>query len=516
MSKEKIIEVLEKHPAGLSILEIAKETKLHRNSVARIIKELEASGDVELKKVGLAKVYFLKKYDGIHKLEYGFTGKNISVGIGISDLEDGFNAAVSAAKQAAMQASKGAVPKFSLVFVSSRYNSQIDKVVNGINKILGTNWIGCTTDREINSILGYSQGTIEVLCIDTPHLYFGVGVSEDYRKDPIEEGKKATIQAIENCNAERSKFATAQFIRGTKKAFSDIIKNPPYLILAFPGGTYYKNKETVPGMEGEFLEGIKSVIGPFAPIIGASASQDIEKMLNFEGENYVFANGKYYKDGAVVCFIISELYFSYGLSHPYDTTETYGIITKTSKDKKIIEEINGRPSGEEYKKLVSKVREKFSLDEIFEKIFAKKYEDILIFIKYPALFINPFGDSYPLAFRPDPKGKTIISPQRVTENTNFVIGKYNKKKAVENTSHSIMEIVKSMGVPTFGFLFSCAARGFLLHKSGLINEFINNINSVLKTYVGFFANGEIGGSKEFRFVGFSDVYLIFFDKVITE
>ena len=516
MSEKKILETLEKNPAGLSISEIAEQSKLHRNTVTTVIKKLQENGKVELKKLGSAKLYYLKKYSSLHKLESGYKGKNISVGIGVSDLQDGYQAAISAAKQAAMQSSKGKKPSFSLVFVSSKYNPQIDKVVKGINTVLGKNWIGCTTDKELNSILNYSEGTIEVLCIDTKYMHFGIGISEDYRKNPPEEAKKATMKAIENCPAERSRFATAQFMRGTKKSFAELVKNPPYFVLTLIGGTYYKNKKVVPGKESEFLEGIKSVVGPFLPIIGASASSEIEEMLNYTGENYVFANGKYYKDGAVVCFVVSELYFSYGFSHSYVPTDIRGIITKTSKDKKIIEEINDRPSVEEFRKGVSKIRKKFSLDEIFEKIFARKYENVLLFIKYPALIIDSFGNSYPLAFRPDPEGKVIIAPQRIDKNISFVLGKYDKNKATEETPNSIKKMIKNIGTPIFCLIFSCAARGFLLHKSGLMNKFVNNLNNILQSYLGFYANGEIGGTKEFRFMGFSDTYLIVFDKIITE
>jgi len=518
VSEKKVLETLKKNPAGLSISEIAEKSGLHRNTVTNVIKKLQEKNIVELKKLGLAKIYYLKEYSGLHKREHSYRGENIYVGIGVSDLQDGYQAAIYAAKQAVMQSSRGKKPSFSLVFVSSKYNSQIDKVVKGINKIIGfENWVGCTTDKEINSVLGYCEGTIEVLCIYTKFMHFGIGISENYRKNPVEEGRKATLQAIENCPVDRSKFATTLFMRSAKKSFIDLTKNPPYFVLTLIGGTYYENKKAVPGMEPEFLEGIKEIAGPFIPIIGASASSDIEEMLNYKGENYVLANGKYYKEGAVVCFGVSELYFSYGLSHPYLLTDIHGIITKTSKNGKIIEKINGKTSKEEYKKLVSKIRKKFSLERIFEKIFAKKYEEALTFIKYPALCVNPFGDNYPLAFRPETReGKFIISPQKVSKNTSFVIGKYDKRKAVEVTSNDIKKIAGKMGSPSFGLLFSCAARGLLLSKFGLMDKYVNNLNTILPTYIGFYANGEIGGNRDFKFIGFSDVYLVFFDKVIIE
>ena len=515
--KEKITKVLEKAPAGLSISEIAEKAGLHRNTVSNLIADLMEEDIVRMRKLGNAKVFYLTKYAGLHEHELGYKGENISVGLGVSDLEDGYKAAVSASKQAVNQACPGEEPSFSLVFVSSRYNEQIEEVVKALNSILGENWIGCTTDREINSILGYCEGTINVLAIKTKYMHFGIGISEDYRRNPVEEGKKATIQAIENCPVDRSKFATMEFMRGTRNHFREIVRQPPYFVLTLIGGTYYENKRPIPGMESEFLEGIKSVVGPFLPIAGASASSDIEKMLEFEGKNYVFGKGNFYNRGAVVCFIVSELSFIYGFSHPYVSTEIYGTVTKISENKKIIE-INNRPSQEEYKRLVSKVKDKFSIEEVFEKIFARKYKDILVFLKYPALYKDVYGNTYPLAFRPEPEGKILVSPQKISENTNFAIGKYDKKKAVEETPSMIKSIIeeKHNMNPVFGLIFSCAARCFLLYKTGKIEKFMENLNNVLNTYVGFSANGEIGGTKEFRFVGFSDIFLIFFDRTIIE
>lgn len=506
MSREKIIEALEKRPSGLSISEIAESTGLHRNTVSKIIEEMEKSGEVKVREIGKAKVYFLKTYESLHAPLYGYKGANISIGVGVSDLSDGFNAAVSAAKQAAMQSSKGAMPTFSIVFVSSKYNSQIDRVVQGINKILGTNWIGCTTDREINSILGYCEGTIEVLCIDTPHLHFGVGVSEDYRKNPFEEGKKTVIDAINNCPVDRSKFGTMEFIRGSKKDFREIIKQPPYFILTFISGLYFENGVPTPGLEYEFLEGIKDHLGPFIPIVGASAVSNVDDYLNNVGENYVFANGNYYKNkAAVVCFVVSELYFSYNSSHGYLPKNKPAIITKVSGNGRIIEEINRRPAVEEYSRLVE-----IPIEEVISK-------NMVITTQFPISILSYEGTLYPIACGINPDKKTMFTFSKVFENSVIDIGVYSEEKSIKTMRECTEEAVRGYEdkKPVLMLVFSCAGRRYMLGNK-IYEEFeeVKNRFGEIPLF-GFYSNGEIGARRDStsRYNNFTVTCMILFDRL---
>ena len=512
MSKEKIIEILEKHPAGLSISSIAEISGLHRNTVARIIEEMENNNEVEMKTIGKAKVYFLKTYSGIHSSINGYHGTNISLGLGISDLSDGFEAAVSAAKQAAMQASKGAEPTFSIVFVSSKYNPQIQKVVQGLNKILGTNWIGCTTDRNINSLIGYSDGTIQVLSIDSNHLHFGVGVSENYRKNPVEEGKRAVKEAIENCPVEKSRFATAQFLKGTKKGFYEIIKNPPYFILTLIGGTYYIDKNIVPGMEDEFLEGIIEYVGPFIPIIGGSSSSDFDKIMNYEGENYVFANGNYYKDGAIVCFVVSDLYFSFELYHGYIPTEKNGVITKVSMYGRTIEEINNKPAIDEYCRIINIEKNEFIKNPFF------------YIITMPICTLDHTGNIYPRVsppLTPNLDENKLTGSIKLLENTFFVIGKYDDEKTINSTYNAIKEAIKGYEDKNIVLVlnFNCCVRRFLMREK-VMNEIESALNIMPKNSIlfGMSTTGEIGLKKNqrVRYNNITSTCLIIFDKLQVE
>jgi predicted transcriptional regulator len=59
--KEKIIELLRKHPEGLTIQDLAKELKVHRQTVTKYVLELKGAGIVIRKRVGSATLHYLKE-----------------------------------------------------------------------------------------------------------------------------------------------------------------------------------------------------------------------------------------------------------------------------------------------------------------------------------------------------------------------------------------------------------------------------------------------------------------------
>ena len=58
---ERIKEVLEKHPEGLSITDLVKSVEINRNTAGRYLENLLLSGQVEMRRFGMAKMYTLTK-----------------------------------------------------------------------------------------------------------------------------------------------------------------------------------------------------------------------------------------------------------------------------------------------------------------------------------------------------------------------------------------------------------------------------------------------------------------------
>ena len=59
--KSRIIELLKANPRGMTITDISDRIKINRNSVARYMDILTVSGQVEMRQLGPAKVFYLSQ-----------------------------------------------------------------------------------------------------------------------------------------------------------------------------------------------------------------------------------------------------------------------------------------------------------------------------------------------------------------------------------------------------------------------------------------------------------------------
>ena len=276
--------------------------------------------------------------------------KKIFVGIGVSTNKNEFIAAQEAAKKALakMGVSK---PTLSIVYADSRLDAQ--KIAKGINGVLGTNnWIGCSADTLLSSEGNFLTTGVQVVCLFSEYLHVGIAVSQKYRLNPQKSGYNAIKEAMSKIKIDKYVDPYIQYRRTQTKAYGDIVRTPPFFILMYASGAEYINKKPIPGRETEFLEGIFSFTGPNIPVVGASASVNFDNYIKGSGNNFEFANGKVYRNAAVVVFVISNLYFSYSLQHGYRKSDAMGLITKMDKTGHIIQEINKRPAVEEYARML--------------------------------------------------------------------------------------------------------------------------------------------------------------------
>ncbi|MBI1979122.1 MAG: HTH domain-containing protein [Candidatus Aenigmarchaeota archaeon] len=59
--KERIVEMLEKHHEGLTIVELSRILSSHRQTVTKYILWLEGAGTVHRRRVGAVTLHYLKK-----------------------------------------------------------------------------------------------------------------------------------------------------------------------------------------------------------------------------------------------------------------------------------------------------------------------------------------------------------------------------------------------------------------------------------------------------------------------
>ncbi|MFH8092606.1 MAG: HTH domain-containing protein [Candidatus Aenigmatarchaeota archaeon] len=64
--KEEILQLLSKHPEGLTITSIAEKLGIHRHTATKYVKDLILSGKINERNVGMAKLCFLNKYKSKH------------------------------------------------------------------------------------------------------------------------------------------------------------------------------------------------------------------------------------------------------------------------------------------------------------------------------------------------------------------------------------------------------------------------------------------------------------------
>ena len=80
--KERTIELLRKHPEGLTILEIAKLNDAHRHTITKYIYELVGADLIGIREVSTAKLCFLKRENFMP------TRQEIKKGIQIQDTSE--------------------------------------------------------------------------------------------------------------------------------------------------------------------------------------------------------------------------------------------------------------------------------------------------------------------------------------------------------------------------------------------------------------------------------------------
>ncbi|MDJ0618062.1 MAG: FIST N-terminal domain-containing protein [Calothrix sp. MO_192.B10] len=190
-------------------------------------------------------------------------------------------------------------------------------ILQEINQFFpGIELIGCTTDGEISSVLGFQQDslTLMLFCSDTVEIKTGVG--HGAKENPI----AAAQQAVEQVN-EKSNGA-------------------PKLCIAVPA-SYIQDGSTTSG-EG-ILKGLKLALGEEVPIVGGTAGDQ----FRFKA-TYQFFGDRVLTDSLPIITFSGDILFSYGIACGWQPIGCKSIVTK-AKDT-VLYEIDGKPAVEYYQK----------------------------------------------------------------------------------------------------------------------------------------------------------------------
>jgi len=403
----------------------------------------------------------------------------IITGIGNSKKTDSY----LAAKEAAQQAIQGftVAPDFTIVYTDSSCDPE--GVLKGINEIIGTNWIGVSTDKQFSNKSEYDPSTkISVLTLSSKYMYFGISVADDYRKDPTKKAKEAISQSMAKVKVDRYVEAYVHFSRMKKKEFNEIVKNPPYFVLTFLSGVKVINGKTIVGEESEFIHGILEYTGPNIPMFGGSASSDLDEYINGKADNFQFANGKLYRNAAIVVFVVSNLAFTTTVEHGYDTTNDFAAVTKLSNDGFEILELNGKEPITEYCRLLKISKEKY-------------FKDPSTFI-----FSRPFGlvqidgTAYVKEALPTKNKKTLQCNFQLHKNSVLNVLEFDKSKTLNTLSDIIGKAKTERPKAGIALALFCVCSGRRPLIKGIEQKEVSAAIKSQIPFFGFYSFSEVGST----------------------
>ena len=219
--------------------------------------------------------------------------------VGYSINQDSFLMGMESAKESNKDFSN-----VKLNFLYTSVNSDIKKVIKGIQSVSLAPIIGCTSSTGIIVPDGYitsENGFAGILSLNDTNMVVGVACHEA-GKDARTIGRKVAIAAVENAKTTR---APAYF----------------YMVAS-------------PKEEEEYLMGIQDVIGR-VPMFGGSAADDTN-----EGNWKIICNEKVISDGVAVAFFYTDNEIVTSFTGAYRETENKGLITEV-KNKRTLVSIDG-------------------------------------------------------------------------------------------------------------------------------------------------------------------------------
>ncbi len=445
-------------------------------------------------------------------------GKYIHAGVGISNADDASQAGKEAVEMALenMRKDGGKKPDFALVFCSGgkygKNEKTMKKFVDAVHGALtsankNVKWIGCTTAGEISNY-GISFGSVVVSVIESDYIRWGVGYAEGAKEKPFEAGKQAAEKALNDLKVDKYLDAYISFQLVRKKQPGDIVKNRQFLVITINPGFTLKES----GWEEQILEGIKEAVGPYTPIVGASAMDDLRFLDNFQ-----FVNGVLSRDICICTALYSNLKLGFGIAHGFKPTNKIGMITDAEGT--LLKKINDRPALDVYAEFVGVDKEYIiegfkslkrikAIPSTFMTIAAKVNltEALMRRFKFLEMLAkNPLGvpDIHRIYWlkilNNCRENGELVMNSRVEKNLPVILMKPDKKETLSATLNSIEVSCKEMNFPKFVLVFECAGRLLLIGRENITEcyELITKKKKYKNTlYTGFYSGAEIGLTKK--------------------
>ncbi|HDS08850.1 MAG TPA: hypothetical protein ENN73_01365, partial [Firmicutes bacterium] len=356
----------------------------------------------------------------------------------------------------------GLIPNAGFLFTSIDYNHET--ILKQINKRHpGLPLIGCTTDGELSSKLGFKDDSVTLILFFSDRIRFGAGLGINLSKNI----KQA-------CNSA---------VTGARTALKN---KPPGLAVITPDSL------TVSGVK--VLDSLTRELGTGFPVFGGTAGDQYRMKKTFQ-----FFGDRVYSDAVPVMLFSEPIAFSFGIGSGWRPEGRKLKVTKVKDN--VVYKIDNRPA----------------LD-IYLHYFGK---GSAIFGEYPVAVFNKKTDNSfyirsPIQFN-DRDGSIVYSAD-IPPNAYIRFSEGTRNDLIEAAEEAVKDAVSGFpgSKPEAAIIFSCSARKALLGTR--TREEFNIITGALDKDIkvcGFYTYGEVGPCKLCNYPSFHNstfITLLFGEK----
>lgn len=373
----------------------------------------------------------------------------------------------------------GKKPDFFLLFSTIHYEKYggFKELLKGVWDVLpeGTPLVGGTVAGFMNNYGCYTRGATS-MAVSYPNMDVAVGVGHNTKRNP----KKAAKECAEMIKKElgdskyKNKFLLSLISgpttleipsMGRKKILTTSGLISRFVMPLF--GISQKIFQKGVGMESEILKELSKELPEYYMLTG-SMTDDMRIV-----RNYQFFNNDVITNSVIALAIQSDMECDVNTTHGMEKTNIKFEITKTSIDKRVIHEINGKPAVQELLRLLKWPKEYLNERTLYTGTIYYPLGRYSGNILQPSIIGFVLGDSF----------LTAVG----SENPETYILRNSGKSLIKSTDDTLSLIKKN---PEFGLIFSCASRVQTLgEKSYIVSGHLQNYFKD-KSFLSLFTAGE--------------------------
>jgi len=359
----------------------------------------------------------------------------LRIGIGHSDDVDSVDAIEAVLKQC-RSSLNGLSAQAGLLFASIDQDFQL--ILDKINETYpGIELIGCSTDGEFSSLLGFVEDSIALILFYSDECEWKAGVVTEISKDPVGNLEKTVKTVVAKSHLE------------------------PRLCIVTP--------ESLNVSGDSILKGLSNQLGENFPILGGTAGDQLRVK-----KTYQFYKDQVLSNAAPFLIFFGPLLTSFGVESGWKPIGEKGKATKVKSN--ILYEIDGKPATEYFQHYL-KIEISETVPEYPLAVYIGETENF--YLRNPVYFNAGDGS---VSFMGD-----------IPENSTVQITHVERDEIINATESAIEKAHKKYpgSKPLLALCFSCAGRKLILgtrtHEE--IKLLQKNYSDLI--FAGFYAYGEI-------------------------